>query len=233
MWNVNSAFFEGKKNLGTSYEKAMPKKGKRLTLKKLASDVKALKGTRERKFVLNTDVSDTMEYDADKTVIIYNSSQGDDDIQHVGDHLHPTSIEGNFVVITDPDSTTPDVIRVVLFRSKQRFIPNTAVSAGNAQALFETAGSALAPLSTWDTDNRTHFQILKDWHFTLSPTSGKEISNVKKFRYVCPKSDDIHFDQGTAVAERGQYYFCWTSNKAAAANPPIISYYIKARFTDS
>ncbi len=204
-------------------------KGKGLTtqVKKLKSDVRMLKTSDELKWIPVTGTTDEVNYDNDFTVALFPVPQGDTAITREGDVISPhhISIKGRAVAGT----TAAQQLRVMLVRSKQRYIPLTTASSGSTQAILQLVNSAHCLLSPPDRDNHGHFQIIRD--FRISLYGGLE-TDTKFFsiNYKCPKSSKIAFDQDTTVPESGQYYLLFWSNVAIASAGPIIDYYVKSQY---
>lgn len=172
-------------------------------------------------------------YDVNFAVALIDPAQGTGSGDRVGDQLKPRFININGQVSAG-GSGGEEVVRLMLIRAKHRFNPNTTVSSGDPEAIFEVGGGVRNPIQNFDWDNREHYTVLKDLKMIVNDTTAGLSNSSKLFniKYRCPKSAKTLFDQATSTAEAGQVYFVCTSDQPNASNPPVIKYVARVWFTD-
>ncbi len=158
--------------------------------------------------------------------------QGDTRTTRDGSKLLATSIEIRGMIRQE---TTPSSFgaqfRLVITKSKQRFIPASNVST-TVSGVLENGGTLSAPNSPFERNNQSHYVVLVDktWYVN-GPTAGATGVNFhirKKLNHV------IEFDEASTTAEKGQIFATLYSNRSAASGDgPEVSFTSRLFFKDS
>ncbi len=158
--------------------------------------------------------------------------QGDTLITRDGSRLYATSLEFKGMIRQE---TTPSSfgtqLRIMVVKSKQRFIPASNVST-TTTGVLENAGTLSAPNSPYEANNRVHWVKLYDKPFyvngdTAGPTGENLWFNIKL-------GHQIVFDEASTTAEAGQVRVLLFSNRSAASGDgPEVSFTTRLWFRDS
>lgn len=126
------------------------------------------------------------------------------------------------------DENKPQMVRMMLIQSKQRYTPSTITTSGVTQ-LFSTADVDDVINSNLVHDNRSHYVLLHDKTYTLSPDGnrGQFINISKKI------SRKVEFEPGVTTTESGQIWMILTSDVALASVGPTVQWASRILYKDS
>lgn len=199
---------------------------------KALKEVRKLKSQVEKKYfgIDRTLATTNLEYNSTTGVIhaLFEPAKGEDFNERDGYKINAQSINLRCAAYAGANATTSS-LRVMLIRSKQRFVP---VCTDNASAgLFEH--SQLGYYDFFNKDNRQHFEVHYDKVFNFdSASKNMVLFNINK---SC-KNKPVVFEKSstaTVTAERGQWYLCAISSEATGGgNLPSLGYKGFARYTD-
>lgn len=208
-------------------------KTKKITdAKKALKEVRKLKSQVEKKYfgIDRTLATTNLEYNNTTGVVhaLFEPAKGDDYDGRDGFKINAQSINLRCVAYAGANATA-SYLRVMLIRSKHRFVP---VCTNNATAgIFEH--SQVGYYDFFNKNNRQHFEVHMDKLITFDDANRTTIQfNINK---NC-KNKPVIFDKAsgaTVEAERGQWYLCAISSEATGGGAlPSFGYKGFARFTD-
>lgn len=197
---------------------------------KLASDLRKLKSSREVHYHDETDAGLATPYDVtNRVAVLCDPIQGDGRTQRAGDSISPISIDLRMRL--QSNTAFGNVARVLLIQSKERFVPVSNAATGTS-AVWEDAGTALAPMSQFFWDNRQHFKVLHDEVVRLG--SANADSSIVYLHIYKKLSGKINFLEETSAPAQGQIYLVMTSNMSnAGGGAPTIAWTSRVCFHDS
>lgn len=197
----------------------------------LASEVRKLKNSQEIHYHDEKDVGLATPYDVvNRVAILCDPAQGDGRTNRSGDSITPLSIDLRMKIAGN--STIASVARILLIQAKTRFVPDSTANTGTS-AVWEEAGTSLAPLSNFYWDNRNDFVVLHDECVEVGPTGGSDSSVT--YRHIHKKLHrKINYIGGTTGPTEGQIFLVMTSTVAnTGGTAPVIKWHSRVRFLDS
>lgn len=209
----------------------MPRKSasKTTEFKKLQKKVNKISRGIETKHVDILLAAQEINFDSNETHALCLPVQGDAHNERIGDSIAPYRLNCKLTIsnINTADDNT-QFARVMIIQSKQRFTPNTVSTSGVTQ-LFSTANVDEVVVSNLVHDNRSHYVLLHDKTYTLSPAgNGAVVINISK-----KLSRKVEFEPGSTTTESGQIWICFVSNIAQAATGPIFTLASRILYTDA
>lgn len=183
-----------------------------------------VQGTREHKY-FDTPFAVVTIPRAGNVLELTTIAQGLLDTNRIGDNIQPTSLQINLLFSNDLAAGVATWIRFVIFRWK--IDTNIALPAlGNI--MQNTPASTLAPLSPFNHDQRSQFEVLYDDLFNLDNVYG---SVNKCYKMLLPLAQkEVKYDAATTTAS-GHLYSIMISNVAAVL--PTATGYIRVNYTDA
>lgn len=151
-----------------------------------------------------------------------------DENNRIGDaiKLKNILIEGYFT--SHASSTTSQYVLMYLVWD----IRGNSISSVNDLFAPTDAGTAAAPFSHTDWDNRFQFKILRKKRFRLSPQG--QVGDRQSFKIYLPVSRKkmyTNFDAGTTTVTHGALKLCFIAQDAA--NTPTGNYVSRVSYTDA
>lgn len=197
---------------------------------KLKKKVNRMDRTTETKHV--DIISNRVECNSDvnKVHACFLPAQGDAHNERVGDKAAPYRLTAKIMFRnTDSAASAPINVRVTVLQSKQRYTPSTITTSGVTQ-LYQIADDEKVCQSHLVHDNRTHFVLLFDKSYVLSPAGNSRglIVNINK-----KISRMVEFEPGSTVTESGQIWICLTSDIVAAATGPSVQFTSRVLYKDA
>lgn len=166
------------------------------------------------------------------TQVLSNIPQGVGDSQRIGDTAMPTSLELKFNTVA-ANADIWNTWRVLVIRWKA----NDSAYSVAASKIFQNTGSVATPLSAFNHDNRSQFEVLYDsGSFITNGLSTLPTSNYAVSRNVRLKlaKKPIQFVTGTTVQETNSLYLvAITDDNPASLNHPQLTWYYRLNYTDS
>ncbi len=193
-------------------------------LKTLTKKVNKITNAMETKQFDSSASAAEVNFDVNEAQSLVSPAQGDGQEQRIGDEISPFRLEFNYTVRSVSD-TAPQVIRVLIIQSKQRFIPVTNVTT-TAAAIWDAANTTLSVDSTFIRDNRSHFVVLYDRTHCLEPDECFSVKVRKKL------SRRIIFQTNATTTEAGEIWLCPTSDFATASAGPTLSHVSRILYKD-
>lgn len=197
-------------------------------LKAVTQKVNRLAGLMETKY---NDIFSTflnVAFDVNKVSFLSTISQGDlNQGNRIGAVISPTRIKIKGEVRSN--ATYATTIRIMLIRSKNRFVPTTDTN-GTTSSIWTQGGNAGAVFGDVDWDNKGHFTILYDR--TFSVMKGQDTNGIQ-FMIDQKLGGKIRYEGSTTNPENGALYMVATSSEATASSPPSLSYHSRLLYNDA
>lgn len=154
-------------------------------------------------------------------VALHGCSEGSTSFERNGLSIRTKSIAMHLKFIINAASTTPQTVRIFLFKDKQ---PN-----GTTPSITDVLES-VETVSLMNNENTTRFTVLRNWVVDLSP-NGKEIhseSFYKKLNYVTK-----YIGSTSAATDIGYNALYLGYMSTEAANKPTVRYSARIRYIDN
>lgn len=196
--------------------------------RQLVRDVAALKNVvnAESHYFDDTATATAVDWSG-TTVDLCTPSQGDTDTQRSGDSikLENLRIKGSVNFNTGASVASQTVTLIVVF------YPQVPLVGSAVSDYLEETGTALAPFSPKDHDNRFNCRTLI--RRTYSVSADKDIVNFT-IRWKFRKNEHTQFDNAGTTILRGKLKMYLISNSnSAGANHPYVNYYARTHFWDN
>lgn len=223
------------KTVGAKRRKAGKAKSKTAVDKRQDALLRRLDQMIERKFEY-VNAQTTMAYNNTNVIELLSTAQGDGTVgERIGAKIAPQFLDLKLFLYPHSNNAVQELARVTVIRSKQRFVPDTAVSgtAASTTALWREGGTAQAALGSFAQDNRNHFEVLYDEAFVILPDNAEGSGNGH-YRHIRKKLRGIQeMAFATTTSERGMIYLCFTSTSDSATTPPTLLYNSTVSYKDA
>lgn len=196
--------------------------------KKLEKKVNMLSRTTETKHVDNVKTQTEVNFDVNLATALFLPAQGTKHNERIGDSASPFRLNAKIAIRNVADEDKCQFVRIMIIQSKQRYTPSTITTSGVTQ-LFSTADVDDVVNSNLVHDNRSHYVLLHDKTYTISPDGnrGMFINISKKI------SRSVEFEPAVTTTESGQIWMCVTSDVAVASVGPTIQWSTRILYKDA
>lgn len=200
----------------------------KITLKKVNAKVNKLANMTETKHVDVLKTQTEINFDVNSATALFLPVQGDAHNERVGDVASPFRLTMKIALRNVADEDKSQFVRMMIIQSKQRYTPSTITTSGVTQ-LFSTADVDDVVNSNLVHDNRSHYVVLHDKTYILSPDGnrGTFINISKKI------SRHVEFEPGATTTESGQIWMVLTSDVAVGSVGPTAQWASRILYKDA
>jgi len=209
----------------------MPKKATKKVSKdvqKLKRDVRLLKSSNETKHHDENYPGGFIDFSTNHVTTLLDPGQSITNQTRIGNEISPFHLRIRGTVDWNPVSGAPQLVRILVIQSKQRFVPVTNTNTISTGVLI-LSGTSQAPISDFNYENRKKFTVLHDRQYMVSEDDQSQPINVSKRI----KRKLVFQEGGSTTAERGQIYMLIYSDQASASSSkPVVRAYSRIQYKD-